>query len=91
MQQCAAGALGSHWTATAPLGQPCYVSGAVLCLLDAELALRCSCAPCAQLVVNRAKRAVPYPLLGENTLVLSDVLCVRPAADGSSAMELVCR
>ncbi|KAL4858599.1 G protein-activated inward rectifier potassium channel 4 [Chlorella vulgaris] len=43
------------------------------------------------LVVNRAKRAVPYPLLGENTLVLSDVLCVRPAAGDAAAMELVCR
>lgn len=36
----------------------------------------------SQLVVNRAKRTVPYPLLGENTLVLSDVLCVAPNQDG---------
>ena len=36
----------------------------------------------SQLVVNRAKRTVPYPLLGENTLVLSDVMCVAPNEDG---------
>lgn len=36
----------------------------------------------SQLVVNRAKRTVPYPLLGENTLVLSDLLCVAPNEDG---------
>ncbi|KAL4429159.1 hypothetical protein ABPG77_010138, partial [Micractinium sp. CCAP 211/92] len=47
----------------------------------------------SQLVVNRAKRTVPYPLLGENTLVISDVLCVRPVEGerGASRMELVCR
>ncbi|KAL4443440.1 hypothetical protein ABPG75_011177 [Micractinium tetrahymenae] len=47
----------------------------------------------SQLVVNRAKRTVPYPLLGENTLVISDVLCVRPVEGerGSSRMQLVCR
>lgn len=32
----------------------------------------------SQLVVNRAKRTVPYPLLGDNTLVLSDCLCIAP-------------
>ena len=44
-------------------------------------------------MVHRAKRAVPYPMLGENTLVLSDLLCVRPVAGGrgSNTMELVCR
>lgn len=48
--------------------------------------------PQVQNVVHRAKRAVPYPLLGENTLVLSDLLCVRPAKGGrGGAMELVCR
>ena len=36
----------------------------------------------SSLVVNRAKKTVPYPLLGENTLVLSDVLCVAPNEDG---------
>ncbi|EFN59959.1 hypothetical protein CHLNCDRAFT_133057 [Chlorella variabilis] len=38
----------------------------------------------SQLVVNRAKRTgeLPYPLLGENTLVLSDLLCVGPNEDG---------
>lgn len=43
----------------------------------------------SQLVVNRAKRTVPYPLLGENTLVLSDSLCVAPNEDGE--LTLVCR
>ena len=47
---------------------------------------------CLQAVVNRAKRAVPYPVLGENTLVLADLLCVRPVAGGKGGeMELVCR
>lgn len=41
------------------------------------------------LVVNRAKRTVPYPLLGENTLVLSDVLCIAPNEDG--LLCLYCR
>jgi hypothetical protein len=45
----------------------------------------------SQLVVNRAKRAVPYPLLGENTLVLSDVLCVRPVEGQPHRLELACR
>lgn len=44
-----------------------------------------------QLVVNRAKRAVPYPLLGENTLVLSDVLCVRQVEGRPHRLELACR
>ncbi|PSC68160.1 E set domain-containing [Micractinium conductrix] len=43
----------------------------------------------SQLVVNRAKRTVPYPLLGENTLVLSDVLCVAPNEEGTPC--LMCR
>lgn len=43
----------------------------------------------SDLVVNRAKRTIPYPLLGENTLVLSDVLCVAPNEDGQLA--LYCR
>ncbi len=42
-----------------------------------------------QLVVNRAKRTVPYPLLGENTLVLSDVLCLAPNKGGQ--LCLTCR
>ena len=33
--------------------------------------------------------AVPYPLLGENTLVLSDVLCVAPNEEGTPC--LMCR
>jgi hypothetical protein len=37
----------------------------------------------SQFVVNRAKRTVPYPLLGDNTLVLSDVLCVCPNERGN--------
>jgi hypothetical protein len=36
----------------------------------------------SNLVVGRAKRTVPYPILGENTLVLSDVLCVCPDEKG---------
>lgn len=43
----------------------------------------------SNLVVNRAKRTVPYPLLGENTLVLSDVLCVAPNEEGN--LCLYCR
>ena len=43
----------------------------------------------SKLVVNRANRTVPYPLLGENTLVLSDVLCVAPNEDGQPV--LYCR
>ncbi|KAL4447568.1 hypothetical protein ABPG75_004787 [Micractinium tetrahymenae] len=43
----------------------------------------------SQLVVNRAKRTVPYPLLGENTLVLSDVLCIAPNEHG--VPSLICR
>lgn len=43
----------------------------------------------SNLVVHRAKRTVPYPLLGENTLVLSDVLCVAPNEDGE--LCLLCR
>lgn len=43
----------------------------------------------SRIVVNRAKRTVPYPLLGENTLVLSDVLCVSPNEDGE--LVLYCR
>lgn len=41
------------------------------------------------LIVNRSKKTVPYPLLGENTLVLSDVLCVSPNESGS--LCLCCR
>lgn len=41
------------------------------------------------LIVNRSKRTVPYPLLGENTLVLSDVLCISPNSSGS--LCLFCR
>ncbi|GAB4816589.1 hypothetical protein N2152v2_003635 [Parachlorella kessleri] len=43
----------------------------------------------SRLVVNRAKRTVPYPLLGENTLVLSDVLCLAPNKAGQ--LCLTCR
>jgi hypothetical protein len=43
----------------------------------------------SQLVVNRAKRTVPYPLLGENTLVLSDLLCLGPNDKGQPC--LMCR
>jgi hypothetical protein len=43
----------------------------------------------SHLVVNRAKRTVPYPLLGENTLVLSDLLCV--ARNAAGQLCLSCR
>ncbi len=43
-----------------------------------------------QLVVNRAKRTVPYPLLGENTLVLSDVLCLSPNKAGQLCLTCRC-
>lgn len=43
----------------------------------------------SNLVVGRAKRTVPYPLLGENTLVLSDLLCVCP--DERGRLCLFCR
>lgn len=36
----------------------------------------------SRLVVNRAKRTVPYPLLGDNTLVLSDTMCVHEDDQG---------
>ena len=36
-----------------------------------------------------SRPAVPYPLLGENTLVLSDVLCVAPNERGQPC--LMCR
>eukprot|EP00887_Chlorella_sp_A99_P001604 scaffold8.g1604.t1 len=39
--------------------------------------------------VPSPQRTVPYPLLGENTLVLSDVLCVSPNAQGK--LSLRCR
>ena len=43
----------------------------------------------SQLIVSRAKKTVPYPLLGENTLVLSDVMTVEPGPDGN--LILSCR
>ena len=43
----------------------------------------------SQLVVSRSKKTVPYPLLGENTLVLSDNLCVGPNEHGK--LCLFCR
>lgn len=43
----------------------------------------------SSLIVNRSKRTVPYPLLGENTLTLSDVLCISPNSRG--ALCLYCR
>lgn len=44
----------------------------------------------SQLVVNRARKTVPYPLLGENTLVLSDVLTVAPGPRPGT-LRLACR
>ena len=46
-------------------------------------------AEASQLVVTRALKTVPYPLLGENTLVLSDSLCLSDAGDGR--LELAVR
>lgn len=40
-------------------------------------------------MVSRALKTVPYPLLGENTLVVSDSLCVSWTRGG--ALELVAR
>ncbi|KDD76315.1 inward potassium channel rectifier, partial [Helicosporidium sp. ATCC 50920] len=39
-------------------------------------------APLSQLVVSRAKRTVPYPLLGDNTLALADSLVLYRGSDG---------
>ena len=44
---------------------------------------------CLTVDLECMQRTVPYPLLGENTLVLSDVLCVAPNAQGRLA--LFCR
>jgi hypothetical protein len=43
----------------------------------------------SSLVVGRSKKTVPYPLLGENTLVLSDSICVCPNEKGN--LCLYCR
>ena len=37
-------------------------------------------------VVNRALRTVPYPLLGENTLCLSDSCILAPDDEGNMAI-----
>ena len=37
-------------------------------------------------VVNRALRTVPYPLLGENTLCLSDSCILAPDDEGNMAL-----
>ena len=37
-------------------------------------------------VVNRALRTVPYPLLGENTLVLSDSCILAPDDEGNLSL-----
>ena len=41
-------------------------------------------------VVNRALRTVPYPLLGENTLVLSDTCILAPDDEGNMALMFRC-
>ena len=43
----------------------------------------------SQLVVSRSKRAVPYPILGENTLVLSESM-VLTEEDGELALMFRC-
>ena len=48
-----------------------------------------SCSPCCpflQLVVSRAIQTVPYPLLGENTLVLSDSMVLAKDEKGNLAL-----
>lgn len=40
----------------------------------------------SRMVVGKALRCVPYPLLGENTLVLSDSLTLAPDDDGNLAL-----
>lgn len=45
----------------------------------------------SHLVVNRARRTVPYPLLGENTLVLSDCLCIAPDRNGQMCLSFRCK
>ena len=58
----------------------------VLCtaLITTEGSL-CKCLP-VQLVVSRAIRTVPYPLLGENTLVLSDSMVLAKDEKGTLAL-----
>ena len=46
--------------------------------------------PLSHLIVNRAKRTVPYPILGENTMVLSDTLCVAPNDKGELCLTCRC-
>ena len=55
-----------------------------LTLSNAALMARLACPPALP-----SRPAVPYPLLGENTLVLSDVLCVAPNERGQPC--LMCR
>ena len=43
----------------------------------------------SRLVASKALRTVPYPLLGENTLVLSDSCCLAP--DDSGRLSLLFR
>jgi hypothetical protein len=40
----------------------------------------------SRVVVSKALRCVPYPLLGENTLVLSDSLILSPDEDGNLSL-----
>lgn len=40
----------------------------------------------SRVVVGRAARVAPYPLLGENTLVISDSLCLARTRRGATAL-----
>ena len=42
----------------------------------------------SKLVVSRSKRTVPYPLLGENTLAVSDSLCISQNSDGTLRLSV---
>ena len=46
---------------------------------------------CLLQVVSKALRTVPYPLLGENTFVLSDVVILAPDEDGKLALMVRCK
>lgn len=48
----------------------------LLILLLVPMMLTVGWAAFVQIVVSRSKRAVPYPILGENTLVLSESACL---------------
>jgi hypothetical protein len=44
----------------------------------------------SKMVVGKALRCVPYPLLGENTLVLSDSMTLAPDENGKLSLMFRC-